>query len=220
MPVISREFNSLKDVGWYSSVYFMTLCISQLLYGKLNVHYPIQWSYSVAMLLFLVGSAVCGAAPNSPALIVGRAIAGLGSSGILIGTFSLIPYLVVPIKRPLFTGLVGGTMGLGAALGPLIGGAFTEHVSWRWNVCSIDFPQLEPIKLTGRRVVLHKSSNRSCQLCHLPAASTSSKAPYRQTEHMEGLCRDTRSIRFGRFNSIHCLPSACAAIRWCTVSME
>lgn len=133
-PVVTKEFNSFGDVGWYSSVYFMTMCISQLLYGKLNARYPIQWSYGVAMLLFLVGSAVCGAAPNSVALIIGRAIAGLGSSGILVGAFSLIPYLIEPVKRPMFTGLIGGTLGIGTAVGPLIGGALTDNVSWRWNV--------------------------------------------------------------------------------------
>ncbi|MCJ1378981.1 hypothetical protein MMC17_002080 [Xylographa soralifera] len=132
MPQISDEFHSLKDIGWYSSVYFMTLCISQPLYGKLNSRYAIRWSYLCAMVLFAVGSVVCGAAPNSPALIVGCAIAGMGSSGILVGTFSLIPYLVSPSRRPIFTGLIGMTLGLGTALGPLIGGALTLNVSWRW----------------------------------------------------------------------------------------
>ncbi|KAG6366821.1 hypothetical protein INS49_001002 [Diaporthe citri] len=133
VPVITDEFDSLKDVGWYSSVYFMTTAITQLLYGRLYTRYPIKYNYSVAMLFFLVGSALCGAAPNSPALIVGRALAGIGCSGLLVGTFSLVPYIAHPTKQPLFMGLIGGTMGIGYATGPLIGGAFTEHVTWRWN---------------------------------------------------------------------------------------
>lgn len=142
MPVITDEFDSLKDVGWYSSVYFMTTAITQLLYGRLYTRYPIKYNYSVAMFFFLVGSALCGAAPNSPALIVGRALAGIGCSGLLVGTFSLVPYIAHPTKQPLFMGLIGGTMGIGYATGPLIGGAFTEHVTWRWNVSGI--PKASP----------------------------------------------------------------------------
>lgn len=112
----------------------MTAAVTQLLYGRLYTRYTIAANYSAAMLFFLVGSAVCGAAPNSPALIVGRALAGVGCSGLLVGTFSLVPYIAHPLKQPLFMGLIGGTMGVGYATGPLIGGAFTEHVTWRWNV--------------------------------------------------------------------------------------
>jgi MFS family permease len=112
----------------------MTAAVTQLLYGRLYTRYTIRANYSVAMLFFLVGSAVCGAAPNSEALIVGRALAGVGCSGLLVGTFSLVPYIAPPLKQPLFMGLVGATMGIGYATGPLIGGAFTEHVTWRWNV--------------------------------------------------------------------------------------
>ncbi|KAJ5972292.1 uncharacterized protein N7479_002210 [Penicillium vulpinum] len=133
VPVISDQFNSIKDIGWYSSVYFMTTSITQLLYGKLYTWYPIQYIYTVAMLFFLAGSAICGAAPNSVALIVGRAVAGIGCSGLLVGTFSLVPFIAHPSKAPLFMGLVGGSMGIGYATGPLIGGALTEHVTWRWN---------------------------------------------------------------------------------------
>ncbi|KAK9774991.1 putative Major facilitator superfamily (MFS) profile domain-containing protein [Seiridium cardinale] len=135
-PEITDEFHSLADLGWYSSVYFSALSIAQLLFGKLNTLYSIRWTYTCAMLLFLalvVGSAICGAAPNSPALIVGRAIAGLGCSGLLIGTFSLIPLIAAPLKRPIFVGTVGGVLGLGMSIGPLVGGAFTENVTWRWN---------------------------------------------------------------------------------------
>lgn len=85
------------------------------------------------MVLFLVGSTVCGAAPNSPSLIVGRAIAGLGCAGLLVGAFSLVPFLAPPAKRPIMLSLISASRGLATTCGPLIGGALTEKVSWRWN---------------------------------------------------------------------------------------
>ncbi|KAI0153184.1 MFS general substrate transporter [Xylariaceae sp. FL1272] len=133
VPKITNEFSSLDHVGWYASVYFMGLAVSQLLFGKLNAIVPnTKWTYLACMILFLVGSAVCGAAPSSPALIVGRAIAGFAAGGVLVGTFSLIPYTVPPVRRPLFTGLIGAVLGIGNAVGPLIGGAITMNVTWRW----------------------------------------------------------------------------------------
>ncbi|KAI1827694.1 MFS general substrate transporter [Xylaria intraflava] len=132
VPKVTNEFHSLNDVGWYASVYFMGLAVSQLLFGKLNAIAPVKWTYLTCMVIFLVGSAVCGAAPSSPALIVGRVIAGFAAGGVLVGTFSLIPYTVPPERRPLFIGLIGAVLGIGTAVGPLIGGAITMNVTWRW----------------------------------------------------------------------------------------
>lgn len=194
VPVITDEFDSLKDVGWYSSVYFMTTAITQLLYGRLYTRYPIKYNYSVAMLFFLVGSALCGAAPNSPALIVGRALAGIGCSGLLVGTFSLVPYVAHPTKQPLFMGLIGGTMGIGYATGPLIGGAFTEHVTWRWNVSNI----FNTTRTSASRSVLTRCPYPVLpqppdwwfQLRHISALRPHSKASLRQIHLLERLPRD------------------------------
>lgn len=132
-PFISDEFHSLKDVGWYASIYLMAICMSQLPFGKLSARYPIRWIYSASMLLFLVGSAVCGSAPNSPALIAGRAIAGFGCSGLLVGAFSLVPFLAPTPKRPILLSFMSVARALAATCGPLVGGALTQRVSWRWN---------------------------------------------------------------------------------------
>ncbi len=82
--------------------------------------------------LFEVGSVVCGAAPNSPAFIVGRAIAGLGSAGVFSRTIIIIIYLVPLHTRPTFTGFVGACFGIASVTRALLGGAFTNNVSWRW----------------------------------------------------------------------------------------
>ena len=86
----------------------------------------------VSIVLFEIGSAICGAAPNSTTFIVGRAIAGLGSAGVFSGGLIIIVYTVPLHKRPMYTGTIGGVFGIASVMGPLVGGAFTEQVTWRW----------------------------------------------------------------------------------------
>lgn len=73
-----------------------------------------------------------GIAPSSSALIVGRAIQGLGSAGVATGTYTLLVFLVKPAQVPTYMGLLGIMFSTASALGPVIGGALTQHVSWRW----------------------------------------------------------------------------------------
>ncbi|KAJ7284548.1 MFS transporter [Mycena rebaudengoi] len=132
IPKITDQFQSLDDVGWYGSSYLLATAATQLLFGKFYTFLPIKWVYIAAVTIFEVGSALCGAAPNSEALIVGRAIAGLGSAGIFTGALIIIAHSVPLSKRPLFTGLIGAMYGIASVAGPLMGGAFTDKVTWRW----------------------------------------------------------------------------------------
>ena len=88
IPKISDEFKAVNDIGWYGSAYFLTTCAFQLLFGKLYTYFSIKIVFLSSVLLFEVGSAVCGAAPTSVAFIVGRALAGVGGSGIMTGGVS------------------------------------------------------------------------------------------------------------------------------------
>ncbi|KAJ7160574.1 major facilitator superfamily transporter [Mycena crocata] len=132
IPKITDQFQSLDDVGWYGSSYLLTTAATQLLFGKFYTFLPVKWVYIAAIAIFEVGSAICGAAPNSNALIIGRAIAGLGSAGIFSGAMIIVANTVPLSKRPIYSGMIGGMFGIASVTGPLMGGAFTDKVSWRW----------------------------------------------------------------------------------------
>lgn len=89
-------------------------------------------SFLASLFIFEIGSLVCGVSQNSTTLIVGRAIAGLGASGLVVGAFTIIGFAAPPAKRPALIGMVSMAYAIAAVLGPIIGGAFTEGVTWRW----------------------------------------------------------------------------------------
>ena len=119
-------------MGWYGSGYLVTACGFQLLFGRIYQFWSPKWVWLVSIVLFEIGSAICGAAPTSTTFIVGRAIAGLGSAGVFSGGLIIIAYTVPLHKRPLYTGTIGGVFGIASVMGPLVGGAFAEKVTWRW----------------------------------------------------------------------------------------
>ncbi|KAI1906450.1 MFS sugar transporter [Ophidiomyces ophidiicola] len=132
IPRITDYFHALEDVGWYGSSYLLTTCAFQLVFGKIYTFFPVKWVFLVAIAVFEIGSVVCGAAPNSTALIIGRAVAGMGASGIFSGALVIIAYTVPLEQRPIYNGAFGSMYGIASVIGPLMGGAFTDHVSWRW----------------------------------------------------------------------------------------
>ena len=117
IPRITDDFKALNDVGWYGSAYLLTTCAFQLLFGKLYTFFSIKWVYLTAIFIFEVGSAVCGAAPDSVSLIIGRAVAGVGSAGIFSGALVIIAYSVPLVKRPIYTGLIGAMYGMASVVG-------------------------------------------------------------------------------------------------------
>ncbi|PVH79217.1 MFS general substrate transporter [Cadophora sp. DSE1049] len=132
IPEITDEFHSINDVGWYASSYLITSSAFQLIYGRIYTFYSPKWSLLGAIGLFEVGSIICGTAPNSTAFIIGRAVAGLGSAGIFSGVINIMVITIPLHKRPMFQGIFGAVFGIASVAGPLIGGAFTTKLTWRW----------------------------------------------------------------------------------------
>ncbi|KAF4474940.1 Efflux pump roqT [Colletotrichum fructicola Nara gc5] len=106
IPAITNQFNSLQHVGWYGSAYMLSLCSFQLVYGKCYELFSLKLTFMVAIAFREVGLAVCGSAPNSIAFIIGRAITGIGCSGIIIGPnfHSLWFYLICLSRSTLVVG--------------------------------------------------------------------------------------------------------------------
>lgn len=121
LPVITSEFDGLDDVAWYSAAFFITTCAFQLPFGRAYVLLNTKWTYLASVVIFLIGSAVCGAAPNSIALIIGRAIAGIGGAGVVGGVLIIVAKSIPLRKRSLYTGLIGASLAVCSVVGPIIG---------------------------------------------------------------------------------------------------
>jgi MFS family permease len=147
IPKITDDFPDLTKVGWYGSAYFMTFGGFQSSWGKLYKYFSLKLWFLVALFIFEVGSLICGVAKDPVTLIVGRAIAGMGGAGVGTGVFTMIGLSTTPEKRPTLIGYVGAAYGLAAVLGPIVGGALTESVSWRWVWSRIKFHRTQLICL-------------------------------------------------------------------------
>lgn len=121
IPRITTVFNSLDDVGWYGSSYLLTTTSLQPSFGKIYTFFSVKWTYIAALLIFELGSVVCGAAVNSTMLIVGRAVAGIGASALFSGGMTIVAYSVPLRKRPIYIGLLSSTFGIASVVGPLLG---------------------------------------------------------------------------------------------------
>ncbi|KAI4859040.1 putative MFS transporter [Hypoxylon rubiginosum] len=132
IPGITDQFHRIQDVGWYGCATFLLVASSSSMWGKAFKYFNLKYAYLLSICLLIIGSIVSAAAPNSASVIVGRTIQGLGIGGTLSGSVILINHVSHPRLHPMLIGIWTAIFIVSTILGPLIGGAFTTGVTWRW----------------------------------------------------------------------------------------
>ncbi|RDW76193.1 hypothetical protein BP5796_07014 [Coleophoma crateriformis] len=132
LPTIVKDLNSSDVYVWTINAYFLTMTCFQPLYGQTANIFGRRWLMIGSVVLFGVGSAVCGSAKTTTALIVGRAVQGVGGGGINVMVDIIVSDIIPLRERPKYMAVIFVVFALGTSLGPFIGGALTQHASWSW----------------------------------------------------------------------------------------
>ncbi len=132
LPTIVGELGGVEHLSWVVTAYLLGATIVTPLYGKLGDLYGRKLMLQSAILIFLLGSALCGLAQDMPQLIAFRAIQGIGGGGLMVTAIASVGDIVPPRERGRYQGMFGAVFGVATIIGPLAGGFIVEHLSWRW----------------------------------------------------------------------------------------
>ncbi|MGH9111362.1 MAG: MDR family MFS transporter [Acidimicrobiales bacterium] len=153
LPTIVGDLGGLDHYSWVVTAYLLSTTISTPLYGKLGDLYGRKRVFQAAIVIFLVGSVLCGLSQSMGQLIAFRAIQGVGAGGLIVGAQAIIADVVSPRERGRYQGFFGAVFGVTAVAGPLIGGFFVDHSTWRW-VFYVNVP-IGIVSLVVTAVTLH-----------------------------------------------------------------
>ena len=132
LPTIVGDLGGLTHLSWVVTAYLLASTVVGPLYGKLGDQYGRKRLLQTAIVIFLVGSALCGLTQNMTELIAFRALQGLGGGGLIVTTLAVIGDIIPPRERGRYQGFFGAVFGVSTIIGPLLGGFFVDNLSWRW----------------------------------------------------------------------------------------
>jgi EmrB/QacA subfamily drug resistance transporter len=158
LPTIVGDLGGLTQLSWVVTAYILTSTISTPLYGKIGDLYGRKRIFQGAIVIFLVGSMLCGLSQNMAELIGFRALQGVGAGGLFVGSQAIIGDIVSPRERGRYMGYFGAVFGLATVAGPLLGGFLVDHATWRW-VFYINVP-IGIAALVATGLVLHLPRQR------------------------------------------------------------
>src|SRR4051812_7671143 len=132
LPQIVTDLHGFQELSWVVSAFLVAATVTVPLYGKLSDLYGRRRMFVVAISIFLLGSALCGAAQSMGQLVAFRALQGIGAGGLLPLAQAAIADLFSPRERGRYQGYIGSMWATAAVAGPLLGGTLTDAASWRW----------------------------------------------------------------------------------------
>jgi EmrB/QacA subfamily drug resistance transporter len=133
LPTIAGDLGGANHLSWVVTGYILASAVATPIWGKLGDLFGHKYTFMTSIVLFLIGSALCGLSQDMTQLVLFRAFQGLGAGGLLVGIMSVLGMLVPPRERGKYMGVMMAVMPVSMIGGPLVGGYITDHVSWRWN---------------------------------------------------------------------------------------